>query len=962
MSNADSARPAESSSPAATPAPSRAAASPAPAPPAPPRVAIVAVHGVADQLPNESVRAIADLLASVDGAMDRQPRYRILAEETLRVPVRPMWERRESHHGELPRPRARSSAQRAMQSAANFAYAPVAAVLGTLNRSNRVNEERQRHAEVPEGLDFELMDDQLAEYQSPGPSATYETLRVSAMRDADDARAAPSRVDVYEMYWADLSRVRKGFYRIFAEVYQLFLHLGNLGAHLVDHEDITRGGRGGWRMFSTMQALTVGLLTLVLPVLNLVMLGTVLLIPILSVREHLLPVLLAAAAGIGAAAALDAMRARRAPSSNPVYLLPALVAGALAGWLAYTVVSRDPGGSFGRYHVLAAGWFACAGVGGARLMGVFDQHQPGVRQVAKATGLLWIVVLAWTLWHEPVLDTRAGLTVLAIRLMEPFYLVNALFWLVFVTLILVTCALGWVIARRDGRDRDAALRTAGTARVTLSLPAIGFLVMTLLLWIGLYYVFKRFVPGDQLYGPSLLVSGGDQIRLDDYFHGLLSASLTSGIAPALIVIAAAGAIMLWSLLPVVWSEVRPPRRGATAAADDSLSNRMGRRLSQAYRSAAISGVLLLVALLAFLVGGIWDVARALAELNGSPDTGLYASLVPWMERLGFRARFADGIVVRLGAVLGVSAVSLIALRGRLNVLAVGLRPVLDIALDVDNYLRHHPTDRTPRARIAERFTSLLDYLFEPRHPETPAARYDAIVLVAHSQGTVITADLLRYVRNRDLLAANMGYRYAAGTQEWSPPTPLFLFTMGSPLRQLYRLRFPSLYNWMGPARAETRSSLPADARPDPGELGVVRWVNAYRSGDYVGRNLWFDDVRCKGVYRRVAEDDDQGLRRRRTDRDRPSAAHPELQVAEDEDRRRREACIGPGAHTHYWDDTAPDVAALLDDLVAEALQGGAPLDPAVSTPRNWSYLPVRRPPAERAVSVEPRVQALGRLT
>ena len=33
---------------------------------------------------------------------------------------------------------------------------------------------------------------------------------------------------------------------------------------------------------------------------------------------------------------------------------------------------------------------------------------------------------------------------------------------------------------------------------------------------------------------------------------------------------------------------------------------------------------------------------------------------------------------------------------------------------------------------------------------------------------------------------------------------------------------------------------------------------------------------------------------------------------------RREFCIGPGAHTHYWDATAKPIAVQLDRLIDEA--------------------------------------------
>ena len=34
-----------------------------------------------------------------------------------------------------------------------------------------------------------------------------------------------------------------------------------------------------------------------------------------------------------------------------------------------------------------------------------------------------------------------------------------------------------------------------------------------------------------------------------------------------------------------------------------------------------------------------------------------------------------------------------------------------------------------------------------------------------------------------------------------------------------------------------------------------------------------------------------------------------------DDGKRRERCIGAGAHTHYWDETAPEIAEELDRLI-----------------------------------------------
>jgi hypothetical protein len=188
--------------------------------------------------------------------------------------------------------------------------------------------------------------------------------------------------------------------------------------------------------------------------------------------------------------------------------------------------------------------------------------------------------------------------------------------------------------------------------------------------------------------------------------------------------------------------------------------------------------------------------------------------------------------------------------------------------------------------------------------------YDGIVIIAHSQGTVVTADLLRFVRAEGEAArmANRDYdpqlaRLATGE------LPVSLFTMGCPLRQLYGWRFPRLYGWArhddddsmdqwqaGDLDVPHRKMVP---QPDPGRLGVRGWVNAYRSGDYVGRFLWRTD-RCGYVWR-----SDIG----------GSPLDAPKQHNSTDGKYRLEFCIGAGAHTHYWDRTGEPIARELDRLI-----------------------------------------------
>lgn len=123
--------------------------------------------------------------------------------------------------------------------------------------------------------------------------------------------------------------------------------------------------------------------------------------------------------------------------------------------------------------------------------------------------------------------------------------------------------------------------------------------------------------------------------------------------------------------------------------------------------------------------------------------------------------------------------------------------------------------------------------------------------------------------------------------------------------------FPNLYLYIRPVPddAGENPAIPVmpppktisqKACPDPADLALQKWVNDYRSGDYVGRSIWLDHW----VDRTTGGDG--------------TGEFPQFPLAEyvaDATDQRIEACIGLGAHTHYWDRTAPDIAARLDELI-----------------------------------------------
>lgn len=228
------------------------------------------------------------------------------------------------------------------------------------------------------------------------------------------------------------------------------------------------------------------------------------------------------------------------------------------------------------------------------------------------------------------------------------------------------------------------------------------------------------------------------------------------------------------------------------------------------------------------------------------------------------------LLVDVGKWLAGGAVTITALGARFTTTFGKLRVALDAVLDVDNYLRDPRNHQPPRARIFSRYASLLAHLRRRGYER---------VVVAHSQGSVISADLLHYLHRDGRLSEVTG------------GLPMSMVTVGSPLRDLYAARFPLLYRWMGPSPTSFEGAVPT-----PRQLGLAEWVNAYRAGDYVGRALRtpeatttaFDVARLDETSRTVASRADG----------------------------RTEFCLGTGAHTHYFTVDAVTLAAEMDRLVA----------------------------------------------
>ncbi len=420
----------------------------------------------------------------------------------------------------------------------------------------------------------------------------------------------------------------------------------------------------------------------------------------------------------------------------------------------------------------------------------------------------------------------------------------------------------------------------------------------------------------RLYRLELLTKPNSEEALDTYANGLLLVSATAGLHLLLIGFALALALLAWAVVPCLLGDtysLADPK-----VFNNRLSRQLGNWFSRGLDSTRSITFLLWHAIfsLVFVFGGL-DFAYSHGWMD--PHFFLYAhcpSLLPLANLLArfLRAATDDALHVLtfVGAYLAVSGAVVAA-----ALLKKG-RVVLDIILDVDHYLRTSPLERAPRACIAERYTSLLRFIATQKDQDGKPY-YTSLIIAAHSLGALISADLLQYLKREcavepDPELASLGFtkppenKDSTNGEAAHTAMPIQMFTFGNPLRQLLNRFFPHLYWWIReepdnaldplPNAVETLPNIENGATPDPAKHNLARWINAYRSGDFIGRSLWLD-----GWFARNSDGPEKG-----------NYPDPPA-VAVSPNTSRVEFCIGLGGHNNYWDRSAPDMAHALDEII-----------------------------------------------
>jgi hypothetical protein len=872
----------------------------------PPRVAVIAFHGVADQRPGRTAQTISDLLLRLtDGR--RKPRYSTFRELKIRLPVHAVRVQRSE--------RAQSKTKTSKFKAVFEKYIqfdPRSNFLAELHRKDkgksvaaeRIKSSHKSAASIVEAerrtssdtLAHQYMREQLETYEPEkadrlyGTSdSVYDTIQLVGTRFAEatpeekESVVGPAdkgtsscqgqgcEIHIYEMFWADLSRVSSHLWRVLIDFFQLLAYLCGMGGKSLEFARAALPYSKWWTWFALARFGAEFALTQAVLVVNLFLLGlATFVLPFKVPPKWHDPVgvaTLIVALFLGMAVWLYWKRHRFPAERWRLLLLPlALAALGLAGlaeWLTCPSCSSSQTHRSLFLAILYLWWWSV--VTGLILwaMHAYSRRVRGVFATSVVCAVLgWITFCIELLYHQ---RRESGVTLdpvltAAAETAELFLIVLVAVWFFFFVCTLITSLAGFGVARFacaecPPPDQKAARSAIWTVNLTLVVSAAVTLVANLAVWKALSLALEKF--GDQPLSLSAS-SPFHSIHLEDFKTAVgFVNSLIEIVASGWFTIFFAGLgiaalIATWSLLPAVITK-NPPDY-------DSSTTWLGKALSAGYRSLRGSGEILRALV---VMGWLLILSKVYCRFH-----------YPCFSENARHILDRPEILSSLGLVL---LLMLTMSQGALRFLALGFRSVIDIALDVANWLRLHPRDQNPRARISARCVSQLEYLVDWRDPRD-GGQYNAFVLIAHSQGTVISSEILRFLQlEKYPLIKALGDR------------KLYLLTMGCPLRQLYSLRFPHQYAW-----ARHNNSVWPGTEPNPTDLGVAQWVNVYRSGDYVGRYLWHPDTGENPWQKDAYQESETALS------------------------SRRELCMGSGEHTHYWDATAPKIAKELDRLIATA--------------------------------------------
>jgi hypothetical protein len=813
-------------------------------------VAVIVVHGVAEQTRGDTAAAVAAQLAATTHASVERTEVLVDTPE-----VQPA-----ASYDHLPSDTLRQRMAKSLLQSVRSDF------LGTLAKHKTV---RATH---DEGV---LYTDYLIEKARSVNGTGPRVYGAPCFR----LRGSGTPLDVFEMYWADRSRLTGFITRIATELFTLLFHLSKLGTDAIALAAHLHPGNRSLRVTSRMQRLGDWTFSRVLALLSLQLVVCVLLLLPRALLQGHRPAMLAALAVL---ALLLASALVYRGTGWLVALVAGVVAAGLVGW--WIGSATDTSWRAPAFFNLA--WAAAIVVAHERFLRYAEERFRAVLGVGRA---MLAVTLAFTLAGFLARGgSWDGWVIGALMAVEAVLLGYVIGWIVFACAIGVSVVASKMSTRHSDPAQSSRIRqTVVTGQLGLYVSTSAFLAAVMTLWAIVETQLKLLVDGltyapwhfSEPYAKACAGKTSAFCFIEDRFTN--STENFAFLVLAMLVLVGFIALVM---LPSVLVELRivtglgRERLGVWLTSGFKAIDRLVRWWSVLSAALALAAAAVLLDHLLRRLGLPGVVPSFLVPpakwLPDDSSQKILTKLVYWLT----------------GGAAGILALGSVAIKQIRS-----LRAPLDVALDVDKHFREFPRKAIPRVEIIERYIGLLRHV---------CGHYKRIVIVAHSQGTVITTELLRYLCRRSALvpegaaaADDMVARLARKLDGMD----VRLLTVGCPLRQLYALRFPWRYDWV------LRSQDSASIGPSPRGFGVCAWSNVWGTGDYVGRWLWSP---ATGQYPLSLQP--------------PACGYAECAKPEPGDGNVRDVNLGSDAHTHYFELDQPIVVRELAWLVDRPLVAEVP--------------------------------------
>jgi hypothetical protein len=626
---------------------------------------------------------------------------------------------------------------------------------------------------------YQFMLTQIADYQGE-PDRNFETVRLEGTRTVDDCE---TNVHIYDAHYSDLTKPQNSIIGFFFAFYQLLIHLASLSllaVYWAEAENVQADKLRiwRWRVESTVHAASVRLLIMWIPILNLVLLEIACSAFIDKVPfpgwMRALGFTLAALFGLAATFVLAWAKLVAAGRTFFWAIVPLLGAGLavlILDALAFAYKRAFANHLDTSQIVLLLSWLLAAGVLHAWIGKLFDPLRPGAFALAIA---LYIVNAALYLFYLLPLAAgeRSPLATASLWMLQSIF---GELWLAWVLCLLFAFA-SWLLsafcklgiesgqakkeeheAKKDRCRKARAIAAFRTGRFAFAVPALLFVIVTCALWSGVVaggsdklkvfegvdssvelrsptskWPFSDFIPRIGAVEDWVKVGEGPWAATPDnsaywskYLRGLLLVSVTPGLPITMGLFGVGLLALIWAVLPSLVFELSP--EGVTGAKAPAI-RWLGEWLSRGLDNTAI------------LTRVLWFAIVPVPLLFLGLDWVYVREPIwrPWRTFIESTSKVTLPLIKWEGLALAVGGIAVF------GVILKYLTTLLDTTLDVDNYLRTSPQKGTPRARIAERCTSLLRYIAAYRDPRS-GLPYSKVIIVAHSLGSIVTTDLLRYL-------------------------------------------------------------------------------------------------------------------------------------------------------------------------------------------------------------------------